>query len=880
MKRPRSIYLLMGFAAAVAVLMSISMVNAAGDKTTDAVQEHALALDSLQQYAATCDLATGVTVPDFDCDAGTEVPISHFAGGNCDRPNRLNQECDPGSHFQVLTNTPDAVVVAHCRKRGLPAGQYADIAVIQYNRNNGATCFYQALGVDLPGQVKAPSQGLPAWRWETPLSTASIQCARCHDNGQLIRSPYITQNMGSNTMPGAGDFSFNSNQPYSFVGAEFASWRAYKVEVAGNTCNGCHRMGTNNLSQGGGTAVDFGIRATAPSEAHKNPHSPDSPIWMTPGQITFSPANAAAANAIRNCALRKNENPLPNAPDCKIEQFAGAFDFRADLSLEQTVSAASVIAGTNLTYVLKVTNNGLVAKAGATLIDTLPAGVTFVSATPSQGGCTPTGGIVTCDLGDLVSQLGSSAGAVPATVTIVVTVNSSTAHGTVLENTAVVSSSNVPNDSNLANNQAKVGTTVITSADVTIAKSATSDPAAAGADQTYNLTITNNAPSDAQDVMLNDATPTSTSFVSFAQNAGPAFTCTTPPSGGSGNVSCSLTSLAAGASASFSFVVHVSPSAPNGSMLSNTASVSSSTSDPNFANNAATITTGVLANADLSITKSQNSNLVIADRNQTYQLTFTNNGSADAQDAALNDTIPANTTFDSFKQDTGPAFSCTTPPKRGTGNVSCTLATLPAGAAATFTLVVRVAPVDVSSIANTASVSSGTTDPNPGNNAATVTADVSVKNHKQSVLADLTALRQTVTDKQDGNKLDDIIKHVSNSLDPSRWAGGNTLVAKGGDNVFSKEKAAVDQLSSLIKKNDSDIDGALQRFINRLVAADRALADIAIGQARSAGGDPKQIAQARDNLAQGNESVDDDQYSLAIRYYRSAWRHAQQALKK
>jgi len=30
----------------------------------------------------------------------------------------------------------------------------------------------------------------------------------------------------------AGDFSFNSNQPYSFVGEDLASWRAYKVEVA------------------------------------------------------------------------------------------------------------------------------------------------------------------------------------------------------------------------------------------------------------------------------------------------------------------------------------------------------------------------------------------------------------------------------------------------------------------------------------------------------------------------------------------------------------------------------------------------------------------------------------------------------------------------
>jgi len=80
--------------------------------------------DTLPQYAAKCDAAIGVTVPDFDCDAGTLVPTTHLAGGRCDRPNRLNGVCDPGSRFQVLTRTADAYVVAHCRKKGLGARRY------------------------------------------------------------------------------------------------------------------------------------------------------------------------------------------------------------------------------------------------------------------------------------------------------------------------------------------------------------------------------------------------------------------------------------------------------------------------------------------------------------------------------------------------------------------------------------------------------------------------------------------------------------------------------------------------------------------------------------------------------------------------------------
>jgi hypothetical protein len=289
------------------------------------------AADALQQYAQQCDQAVGVTVPDFSCDAGTEVPMTHpvfDANGkptSCDRPNRLNKQCDPGSRFQVLTRSPSAYVVAHCRREGLPSGRYADIAVIQYNRNSGATCWYQALG-NLPGQVKAPSKGIGAWPWLSPAKTADIQCGACHDNGALIRSPYLAQITGPNALPGAGDVQFNRNQPYGSIGSDFASWKAYKVEIAGNTCTQCHRMGTNNLTRygDGGTALDFGIRATAEQpETQKNPHSPDSPIWMTPGQITFNPASAAAAKAIHDCALHRFDTPLPNTDACRITQFSG-----------------------------------------------------------------------------------------------------------------------------------------------------------------------------------------------------------------------------------------------------------------------------------------------------------------------------------------------------------------------------------------------------------------------------------------------------------------------------------------------------------------------------------------------------------------------------
>jgi hypothetical protein len=284
--------------------------------------------DTLEAFAQKCDAAIGVTVPDFICDIGTLVPTTNMtADGKCDRPDQLHQDCDPGSRFQVLANTANAYAVAHCRKRNEDnnPGKYGDVAVIQHNKVNGATCFYQgALHLDHSGNVKAPIKGVgnPKF-WMTPseIANSTFACAGCHDNGPIIRSPYLTQLNEQNVLPGAGDFIFNSNQPYSFVGSDFASWKSYKVEVAGNPCNNCHRMGVSNVG-GGGTARDFGIRATAAVNKSKNPHSAASPMWMLKGQTVYNGAYAAAAQQIKECADKFREGEaLPDSADCKITQF-------------------------------------------------------------------------------------------------------------------------------------------------------------------------------------------------------------------------------------------------------------------------------------------------------------------------------------------------------------------------------------------------------------------------------------------------------------------------------------------------------------------------------------------------------------------------------
>ena len=269
------------------------------------------ASDTLAEYAAKCDMATGIHVPAFNCDVGTEVPNQDFVGGTstCNKPNVLNGQCDKGSKFQVLIQTPDAAAVAHCRKVGLPpAGStYNDIAVIQYNKKNGALCFYQALS-NLPGaSVAAPSAGQDAWRWISPAGTEAIRCTGCHDNGGFIRSPYLTQlTVPPNVLPNSAAGFDNKSSPVKFVGNDYATNRTWSVTTApasgdtGVACTTCHRLGVNNTSQAG-TATTFAVTATASSQASKMPHSSTSPIWMRPGQITYVASAEATAMRFRSC---------------------------------------------------------------------------------------------------------------------------------------------------------------------------------------------------------------------------------------------------------------------------------------------------------------------------------------------------------------------------------------------------------------------------------------------------------------------------------------------------------------------------------------------------------------------------------------------------
>jgi uncharacterized repeat protein (TIGR01451 family) len=224
-------------------------------------------------------------------------------------------------------------------------------------------------------------------------------------------------------------------------------------------------------------------------------------------------------------------------------------------------------------------------------------------------------------------------------------------------------------------------------------------------------------------VQLSDLLPAGTTFVSFATPAG--WVAVTPAVGGTGPVTATRATLAAGtATQTFTLVVHVGTAVPDGTNLSNTATVSSATTDPTPGNDSATATTLSHTTADLSVTVTDSPDPVRADRLLTYTITVTNGGTSDAQGIQLSNAVPAHTTFVSFTAPAG--WASVTPAAGGTGAVTASIPTVAAGASATFTLVVRVNPGTpvTTVITDTATVTSATFEPTPAGNTATTTTTV------------------------------------------------------------------------------------------------------------------------------------------------------------
>jgi uncharacterized repeat protein (TIGR01451 family) len=211
----------------------------------------------------------------------------------------------------------------------------------------------------------------------------------------------------------------------------------------------------------------------------------------------------------------------------------------ADLAITKTATSGFAV-GQNATYSLSVKNNGPQSASGTiTVSDTLPSGLSYVSASGTGWACGAAGSVVTC----------TNAGPVANGVTMnAITVTVAVASGAVpsVTNTATVTDTTF--DTVPANNSSSVTKTVM---NVALQKSVSpTGSQVPGTDLVYTVAFTNTGGAAASTFVISDPIPANTDFkvgsvtnslgttgltvvVAYSNNSGTTWTYT-PVSGGGG----------------------------------------------------------------------------------------------------------------------------------------------------------------------------------------------------------------------------------------------------------------------------------------------------------------------------------------------------------
>lgn len=420
------------------------------------------------------------------------------------------------------------------------------------------------------------------------------------------------------------------------------------------------------------------------------------------------PADYTGANPIVNTATASSDTPDPDTTNNQGSAQTNVGQGNADLAIDKQ-GPAVVASNGAITYTLLIVNHGPSPANGASYSDTLPAGLTAVTAS-----CGGEAGGATCVTQPTVAggTVSGTIGALPSSGSVVVTINATAPQGPVtLTNAANVAPPSGVNDPAPGNNDDTVGTEVgAPMADLEVEKSGPGS-ATPGTDVTYTLTVTNHGPDVALSTQLDDPTPAGLTFVSASTPCAAGFPC-------------ALGDLAAGGSTIVTVTFSV-PANASGS-IANTATVTSPTGDPDPSNNASTVTTPLAPSANLVALKTGPATIA-AGGALTYTVVVTNNGPSAADGAQFSDPVPAGVT--------GVAATCAGETGGAvcgavdvTGNhVTSTITTLPPGATVTFTIN-GTAPASATTLTNAASVAppNGTTDPTPGDNDSSVDTEVVV----------------------------------------------------------------------------------------------------------------------------------------------------------
>ena len=429
--------------------------------------------------------------------------------------------------------------------------------------------------------------------------------------------------------------------------------------VGNNGTNGNGALGTFIPNLASGASVTYTVTLQIPT--------------TFTGNFTATAAATAtgnADNASANNQVVDTDTPLATA----------------DLVIVNTDNQDIYTPGTTIPYTLTITNNGPQAATGINVSYPMPAGITVMNWSGNS----------TSGSGSINNVIATLANGATVTYNILLDVPATfVGNLTTQANVTATTTDPVAACPRCTDTDVLAGPT----ADVSITVSNNQTTYAPGTVTVYTVLVTNNGPQSASNIQVSNPVPAGITTMTWSGNA----------TSGTGALSNTIATLASGASVSYTVSVTI-PGAFTGN-LDDQASFTTTSVDPNAANNTFT-DTDTPKQADIVVTNTSNQANPPKGSATTFTVTVTNNGPQDATNVTVTNPIPAGTTSMSWTSSIGTS---------GTGALNTVLPLLATGATITYTITVQIPGNFSGTLSSTASATSVVPDPNAANSTATAT---------------------------------------------------------------------------------------------------------------------------------------------------------------
>ncbi|MFB9076266.1 gliding motility-associated C-terminal domain-containing protein [Flavobacterium procerum] len=362
----------------------------------------------------------------------------------------------------------------------------------------------------------------------------------------------------------------------------------------------------------------------------------------------------------------------------------------ADLVTVKTDNKDYYIAGTNTIYTITVTNNGPGNAYNVKVNDEIPQGITVMNWSDDKGNS---------GNGKLDHTTNELKNGEVLTYTITIEVPETFTGN--LTNTAIVTSSTTDPNPNCAA-CTDTNTEYVPKADLVTVKTDNQDYYVAGREVVYTISVKNNGPDTAKNVVVKDNLPAGISTMKWTDNLG---------NSGNGALNTILNELQNQASIIYTVTIAV-PETFTGN-LTNTAVVTSDTVDPDpSCANCTDVDAPYIPKADLVTVKTDNQDYYIPGKDVVYTISVKNNGPDTAKNVVVKDDLPTGISIMKWTDNLG---------NSGNGSLNAILNEVQNQASIIYTVTISVPADYKGDLTNTVVVSSDTEDPNPACAACTDT---------------------------------------------------------------------------------------------------------------------------------------------------------------